>query len=99
MKIIHITTGPQGDNDGHDHAIYGLGDDGALYVWRDPFAPAAVIDGVRWHDVARIRAAIDAGKQVRFSDGQSGGWFSVGLSMDRSKTVPHPLDPTRHERA
>ena len=102
MKIVQIMCGPQGEDDAHDHSIYGLSDTGTLYVWRDETdAEAYAGHGIVSFPLndEMIGAHLSTGKIVRFVDGQSAGWVEMGTSEARSRTMPHPLDPTRHARA
>lgn len=98
MKIVQIITGMEGDAGNTEHTIYGLGDDGVLYYLERHHSPSAHSAGRRTYDKETIRKWMTEEKPVNFSDGCTTGWVPLCGSDERSKTLPHELDPTRAER-
>jgi hypothetical protein len=92
MKIIQLVTGVNGESPGHfESQLLGLGDDGGLYEYLYPRSPFA---RDRMHQYTT-----NPEKMERFTDGTTQGWQLICMSIDRPKAIPHPLDPTRAERA
>lgn len=99
MKIIQLVAAMNGEAPGHfESPILGLGDDGNLYQLVETRPAHALVNG-RYADYAAVEKQMEEGKSVIFRDGSTTGWKLICMSIDRPKAIPHPLDPTRHDRA
>jgi hypothetical protein len=99
MKIIQLVTAVNGESPGSfESQLLGLGDDGGLYEYVG--ARRAVAHGqTRYIDNATVCKYQNEQKHITFQDGTTVGWQLICMSIDRPKALPHPLDPTRAERA
>lgn len=98
MKIIQIMTGPESGEGGTDHVIYGLGDNGMLYMFCAERAPWARIPSGKYaqkctSSIDEISAAQGAGDLVQFYTGCTNGWKPLCSSDERYDVLYHPLDP------
>lgn len=98
MKIIQILTGPEGGEGNTDHVIYGLGDDGVLYMYCAECAAGASIPSGQFarkfaSSIDEIKAAQEAGGWVQFHTGCTNGWKPLCGSGERYEVLYHPLDP------
>jgi hypothetical protein len=100
MKIIQLVTAVNGESPGSfESQLLGLGDDGGLYEYVAQRRALARNYLSQYIAEDQIRGEFLKGKTVHFSDGSTGGWQLICMSIDRPKAIPHPLDPTRAERA
>ena len=94
MKIIQLVTAVNGESPGSfESQILGLGDDGGLYEY------VASRKALARDKNARYVHPNNPELMVSFVDGTTQGWQLICMSIDRPKTIPHPMDPTRAERS
>jgi hypothetical protein len=100
MKIIQIIAAVNGESPGSfESQLLGLGDDGGLYEYVWPRQAHVRKNGVNQHsknipETHSERALLN----LTYHDGTTQGWQLICMSIDRPKSLPHPLDPTRNER-
>lgn len=99
MRIIQIVGGGV-TSDGDEGTVYGLGDDGNLYEFVAGYKPGltqiAIKDPVSgWKKDERGFTVYEP----HYTDGATRGWKLVCASDTLSTLIPHPEDPTRHERS
>lgn len=99
MRIIQIVGGGV-TSEGDEGTVYGLGDDGGLYEFWSGHKPTVTKVAVQnpqggWKKDEKGFTVYDP----RYVDGATRGWKLVCTSDARSTSIPHPEDPTRHERS
>ena len=100
MKIIQIIAAVNGESPGHfESQLLGLGDDGGLYAWEQGGIARARFGSFYLQNETTIKKYQEEEKHLTFVDGSTCGWRLLCMSFDMTKTIPHPLDPTRHDRS
>lgn len=99
MRIIQIVGGGI-TSAGDGGTVYGLGDDGNLYEFESGYKPYITKVGVKdpvsgWKKDEQGFIVYESS----YTDGMTRGWKLVCASDTRSTLIPHPEDPTRHERS